>query len=84
MVFSVIRRVATILVLCFATLGFLAVPVGEKTGYEHAASFLATDEVQTLLETVRRKLPRLDDEIQGEAQEVGTVTESRERVDPRN
>lgn len=76
MVFSVIRRVATIFVLCFAALGFLAVPVGEKTGYEHAASLLATDEVQNFLDSVRRKFMQLDGEIHEEVQGIGAMKES--------
>lgn len=38
------------LVGIFALLGFVAVPLGEKTGYEHLRSVLATDEAQRAID----------------------------------
>lgn len=44
MFFTAGRRLVTLVVLSFATLGFLAVPIGERTGYEHTRALLRTKE----------------------------------------
>lgn len=42
------RRLFTLVVLSFATLGFLAVPIGDRTGYEHARVIMRTKEAKKI------------------------------------
>lgn len=76
-VFNVIRRLVTVLVLCFAVLGFLAVPIGDKTGYEHARQLSDTPGVQKVLDGLRDAMGTVDEEVSEEVGEIGAMKETR-------
>ncbi len=42
MAFKVLKRAINALVLFFATVAFFRVPIGEKTGFEHAVAIFST------------------------------------------
>lgn len=67
------RRLLSLVVLCFAMLGFLAVPIGEKTGYEHTREMLATPEAARVGEALGALGRKLKDTLLGELEHVGAV-----------
>jgi hypothetical protein len=75
------RRLVSLVVLSFALLGFLAVPIGDKTGYEHARTLLATQEAARLGATLSSLASQLKETLLGELQQVGAVKDEGERAD---
>jgi hypothetical protein len=69
------RRIVTLVVLSFAKLGFLAVPIGDRTGYQHARDLLRTKEAATLGE----RLLHIGDELRAavfdQVKDVGALKE---------
>ena len=63
MIFGTAKRIITLVVLGFAFLGFVGVPIFEKTGYEHLRDFLdsptakeAGDEIEQQFESFQKEL----------------------------
>jgi hypothetical protein len=67
------RRLVSLVVVSFAALGFMAVPIGDRTGYEHARAILATPEAARLGESLGRVVDRLREALLGELENIGAV-----------
>lgn len=62
------------LVVCsFAALGFMAVPIGPKTGYEHMRSMLATPEATRVGEALGALGQKLKQTLIGELERIGAL-----------
>jgi len=66
--FTTARRLLSLATLSFAAMGFLAVPIFDKTGFEHTRDFFASDEAQLAGEKLGATLETFEGEWQ-EAQE---------------
>jgi hypothetical protein len=62
-IFGTAKRIITLVVLGFAVLGFVGVPIFEKTGYEHLRDFLgsptakeASSEIEGHIESFQKEL----------------------------
>lgn len=67
------RRLVSLVVLSFAALGFLAVPIGDKTGYEHTRTLLSTREAERVGESLGALADKLKEMLLGELEDVGAV-----------
>lgn len=67
------RRLVSLVVLSFAALGFLAVPIGDKTGYEHTRTLLGTREAARVGESLEALGAKLKEMVLGELEDVGAV-----------
>lgn len=67
------RRLVSLVVCSFATLGFLAVPIGPKTGYEHLRSVLATPEATRVGEALGTLGRALKKTLISELERIGAV-----------
>lgn len=63
----------SLVVLSFATLGFLAVPIGPKTGYEHVRGALATPQAAHLGDALGALGRKLKETLIHELERVGAL-----------
>ncbi len=69
------RRLFGLVVSVFALLGFMAVPIGDRTGYEHLKAILATPQAAQFGTTLGHLLERLKDTLSEELDDVGAAKE---------
>lgn len=69
------RRLISLAVLSFAALGFLAVPIGDRTGYEHTRALLGTREAERLGKSLSNLAGKLKDTLLSELGEFGSLKE---------
>ncbi len=67
------RRLVTLVIMSFATLGFLAVPIGERTGYEHTRALMRTKEAQKISAQLVDIGDKLRAAVFEEVKDVGAV-----------
>jgi hypothetical protein len=60
------RRIVGLGVSIFATLGFLSVPLGERTGFQHAKAIVLSDEASHFGRALRRAIAELERQLQAE------------------
>ncbi len=75
MLIAASRRIVTLVVLSFAALGFLAVPIGDRTGYEHTRDLLRTKEAKTLGERLLDIGDKLRSAVFEQVKDVGALKE---------
>ena len=75
MFFAAGRRLFTLVVVTFACLGFMTVPVGTKTGYEHVKTVLATPEAERVAESLGVWANRLRASLATRVGDIGAVKE---------
>ncbi len=75
MLIAASRRIVTLVVLSFAALGFLAVPIGDRTGYEHTRDLLRTKEAATLGERLLDIGDKLRGAVFDQVNKIGALKE---------
>lgn len=60
------RRIVAFVVSVFAMLGFLAVPLGEKTGFQHVRAIVSSEEAGHFGRALRNAVAELGSQLRGE------------------
>lgn len=60
MILSTAKRLFFLATFAFATMGFLAVPLADKTGFEHVRDFVQSDEAQAAGDKIEESFDSLE------------------------
>lgn len=81
MIFGTAKRIITLVVLGFALLGFVGVPIFEKTGYEHLRDFLNSETAKETGDEIEQRIESFQHELDAREKQRA---EDQQKVDRRN